>query len=534
EDSSATVTLKDLTSPTPVATPNLGGVGAYDPATPNAQIAGRVIRGKIRAFRVRLVGMNAVPDAKYVDTADTIAPNYRKYELTSTIQPRNLGLTGLAQSSANPPDPATIESVCIGYCGVAVVKWKPAAGTVDTSYKVLWDTSPTGTFSHALPAGDQNEYAVDLTQEDLTQDFYFKVAAANNVGVTMSTNTISTNVRNATKPDAPSAFSASISTAAAPIPGEVRLTWDAPTTNASGAPTCSPISATPSYPGMVAGELKGYNLYRSTDPNFRLTDTGVVKLLNGTTAGASSDGLGTWFFSDTAVSNCTDYYYRIEAVEWCNARADYNDPNNTALGISAVFPAEGSPGTRGYASSGVYPKKPVNLTAAGSSCSFATNRCNPIRLTWDRVTQDTANNPLTVSRYKIYRQRLKNNVPTSGPSGIDTLVYDMTGAAGITPTVTWSDGTADDLLDHDTDGVQFSYQYHVTAYSCGDGVTSDPVMYPNTCFSGAVITATGSGAGNGTATNPWVSPDTLQLSGGTGIASVYVSVDGAAATPLSS
>ena len=104
EDTAGLQELRDNQVP-PAPAPNVGGVGQYNPATPNALIDGRLIRGKIRSIGLRLVGMNSTEDPYWTDATDSVAPNFRKYELSSVVVPRNLGMFGVRETDAKPPDP---------------------------------------------------------------------------------------------------------------------------------------------------------------------------------------------------------------------------------------------------------------------------------------------------------------------------------------------------------------------------------------------------------------------------------------------
>lgn len=534
QDAAARLPLTDLAA-TPAAITDVGGGGQYNPASPNTVLNDRLIRGKIRAINVQLVGMDAIPDSKFQDTTDTIAPTYRKFALQSTIVPRNLGVTGLRQNSNNPPPAPTISSVCYGYCGVAVVTWAPGTGTYDATYDVLYDTSATGAFTSVLPAGTQTSYAVDLTQLDVTKHYYFKVMAKNGAGSTASTNVIDVDVTNATKPNVPSALSMTGSTSGA---AKISLGWTAPTDNASGTVSCNP-SGTPLYT-TVGAELQGYRIYRSTNSNFAITDvTGVVRVLDENGLGPTgmlvtpspvSNGAGGWFFDDTSVATCTTYYYKIQAVEWCAAANNMNTTvdRNTGLSAAAAFPGSAS------AVTGALPKPPTNLVIdPATTCSAVTNKCYPVTLNWNKVTADTSNNTLTVDKYYVYRQQKKNGISVGGllPSQVAVL----TGQASMPSPLTWSEPVSSNLQEHDpADSVKYTYDYYVTADSCGEGAKSNTVTVPSICAVGGTFTPTGSAGGDGINT-PYQSPTAVTYTTAVGktASSVSVSVDGAAATAVS-
>ena len=533
QDAAARQPLTDLNA-TPAAITDVGGGGQYNPAQPTAQLADRTIRGKIRAVTVQLVGMNEIPDANYKNPTDTVAQNYRQYSLQSTIVPRNLGITGLRNGSSNPPPAPTIASVCYGYCGIAVVSWTPGPGGVDAVYDVRYDTSATGPFTSVLPAGTATTYAVDLTQLDMTKHYYFKVMAKNNVGSTESTNVMDVDVLNATQPNVPTNISATGSTSGA---AKISLGWTSPVTNGSGSPSCTPASATPLY-ATVGSELKGFRVYRSTSSaGFTPSATDLVLDENGKNASGVtvsptpvSNGAGGWFWDDTSVLYCTDYYYKVQAVEWCDTSA-LNVSG--ASGISTAAPPASNVAVR--ASTSQVPVAPAALTVdPATTCSFSTNKCYPVTLTWQKVTRDTTNNTIVIDKYNIYRLQKKNGV--AYPSGATpTLAGTLTGQASLPAPVTWSEPLSSNLAEHDAaDNVAFTYDYYVTAVSCAEGAASNTVTAPNSCFVGGTFTTTGSGGGDGVNT-PYQSPTAIIYTPAAGktASSVLVSVDGAAVTSLS-
>ncbi|HEX8412201.1 MAG TPA: prepilin-type N-terminal cleavage/methylation domain-containing protein [Thermoanaerobaculia bacterium] len=496
EDAQATRPLTDLLN-APVT--NIGGGGMYDPAKPNEKIDARIIRGKIRAMTASIVGMNPQPDPNYTNATDTVAPKYRQYALQSTVVGRNLGLEGIPQSTSNPPGPPTVTAVCTGYCGVAYLTWKPAEGTTDTTYTVLYDTSSAGSFSGVLPAGSQTSYAVDLTQLiGSGTTFYFRVAATNSNGTTLSTNFVTAEVKNATKPNAPTdgvASGGAVTGAPAATANQIDVSWKAPIGNASGTVSCS--APTPTAPDVVSGEIKGFRLYRSRTAGFDLTTAGVEQLFNEETGGATTDGSGLWRFVDTNVGNCEKYYYRVQAVEWCAASAATNTTNNTATAISDL-----STEIAGEAISTVKPKQVQNLKVHPDSiCDADTGKCYPIRLTWDKVLQDVSNKNVLVRNYDIYRQRKKGG-------SYDEPTKTLAGSVADGST-TWSEPAS--LAYSDTLGVKYSYEYTVHATYCGlDGIDA-VVVFPDECSTGATITPNMLGPGSGTVYDPWQNVDSLQV-----------------------
>src|SRR5207248_4218242 len=70
QDAAARQPLTDLAA-TPAPIDDVGGGDQYDPAHPEAVLSNRVIRKKIRAVTVQLVGMNATPDTNFQQATTT-------------------------------------------------------------------------------------------------------------------------------------------------------------------------------------------------------------------------------------------------------------------------------------------------------------------------------------------------------------------------------------------------------------------------------------------------------------------------------
>src|ERR1051326_1393869 len=284
EDQNGASPLKDAANANFVT--DAGGSGQYDPAVVNSINSGnRVVRKKIRSIRVRLVGMSSVADTNYNDTSTangqysstntagepqfataTIAPNYRRLTVDTLIAPRNLGLTGLAQTFLQPPPQPTPPDVCFGYCGIVVVSWNPNSTNPNATYVVEWDRSQTGQYSHSYDAGTSNSYAVDLTQEDLSQSFWFRVRALNAGGGVVSTNQMSASAANATQPNPPLTVSATGGNGIPSLTGKVRVSWTAPTQPNSGSASCS-SGHNPSATAYLH-EIRGYRIFRGSSSNF--------------------------------------------------------------------------------------------------------------------------------------------------------------------------------------------------------------------------------------------------------------------------
>jgi prepilin-type N-terminal cleavage/methylation domain-containing protein len=524
EDSAAKTPLRDFVGATLTDFSKLGGLGAYDPATPAAMVPERLIRGKVRAVTASIVGMSPQPDYNYKNPSDTVAGNYRQYTLQSTIVGRNLGLRGVPQSDTNPPGPPTITNSCKGYCGVAYLSWAPAPGSGDLTYTILYDTSPSGSFSGVLPAGTQTYYAVDLTQLDLTKTFYFRVAATNAAGTTVSGGApLALSFKNTTKPNAPAVTGVTTQNDPTPLPNAIQIRFKPGTGNANGVnPTCSsstPAGLPPNYPS----ETKGYRVYRSKDPNFDPDKGEGTKVLDENMAGLSGDGAGGFVFTDSNVANCETYYYKVATVEWCNLKADYNTTNDAATALSAWSAA--SPAAS--AKSEEQLKAPTNLKQHVTSvCDPVKNSCDPVKLLWDPVTRDVKENDVAVERYVVYRQMKLNGVNVGSKVPVGAEITD--GATTITDTTS--------LLEHvpGNDAMKFTYEYTVHAKQCSVEGIAATLLYPGKCVTGATLVPNADGPGSGTRDDPMMHVESIgvQAYAGKPIKVAEVSVDGGAYVEL--
>src|SRR6185436_15811982 len=133
-----------------------------------------------------------------------------------------------------------------------------------TSYNILYDTSPNGSFTRLQPQGLVSVgYAYGLTPN---VPYYFRIQALNDYGSSMS----ETFPNNA----APQAFTLQSATTpnnpTAPVPStgisnEVDVTWQRPTTYSSSANTitCSPGGPQNPAPPIPNQEAITYNVWRS-------------------------------------------------------------------------------------------------------------------------------------------------------------------------------------------------------------------------------------------------------------------------------
>ena len=233
-------------------TPN-GGAGQYTvSASPTAAaLAARTVRENVKAVRVRIVGMTAAPvSGEYEDPVEMslaspldAAKRYRQYPLEAVIQPRNIGIRGMEEFDTNEPNAPTIDSVCVGSCGIVTVEWSPpAAGTVD-SYAVFYDSSTTGSCAACSFANSSisvgNQHYAHITGLDPTKTWYFRVVSVNSFGSSIPS-AISSGVQpiNYTKPEPPLPLYATGGPNAGDPAAEgndIILTWQINKANVAGA-----------------------------------------------------------------------------------------------------------------------------------------------------------------------------------------------------------------------------------------------------------------------------------------------------------
>lgn len=502
EDTAGLQPLRDNQSP-PGLAPNVGGVGQYNPATPTALVDGRLIRGKIRSIGLRLVGMNSSRDTYFTDATDTVAPEFRKYELSTVVVPRNLGMFGVRETDAKPPVAPTLDSVCFGYCGIAVVSWSPSPSATTETYTVEYESDPAGA-KGSFSAGVLTQYAVDLTQKPKDLLYKFRVYAHNAAGASPPSNEVTAYVKNTTTPNSPSALVASGGGGGSPAPvaGAIALAFQGPTGNNAGAPSCTSGAAIYTY---FPREVGGWRIYRDTDPNF--TPDVATNMISDWTAATQplADGIGGWTYSDTTVPACVDYYYRVQAVEYCAANVNFNDPADTSLSFSPIFPATGTAAIRGQASPGPKPSAPTNLVidvenvidpdVSGCTGMTPADNCT-VYLDWDTVTTDVTLAPKSVTLYKLYRQQRQFGAPIGLAVPIDV----------VSPATGPKEFYTDAGLPWGNASGPFSWDYFVTAYDCQDSDPSNLVTFPIPCLAGteAVSSAVEDGLSLGTA---WVVTD---------------------------
>lgn len=499
------------------------GDGLYDGAKPDEIVAARDTRASIRGIEVTLTGMNPQADYAYTDTADTVAPNYRKLELRSLIAPRNIGRRGMKEYSTDAPGTPEIKSICAGACNAVFVTWAaPVTGGDIESYAVLYDTDPCGA-GGTMPAGGfqySEEVGLNLNGSvgrftEPGKSYSFAVQAISKWGAQSSKCVGPVTVINKTKPAALTQLIATNN--APPLPkyaarkNQIDLYFPPAVSNVSGQAqlSCSGGGVL-TQDEMPPAEKRYYEIYRGNTINFQPGDAGSVKVLDaGTATQPVSDGeLMRW--SDTRAANCKTYYYRIRVVDYCARLGTYNESGSTAQGTSDWYPALAQNAATGYAENASKPQKPA-LTLEKADCAGVSGNCT-LTLGWPAVAKNVADEAITVDKYEIraYKSPDGINFPTD-PNAFTDKITVTGGAVSTQYTVKASD----------------VWKFVAYAVDCQESEPSNALIYP-CIFSGGTLSASlasGAYGGAGTAADPFiVESATLQVSTTTAVSEYRVAL----------
>jgi prepilin-type N-terminal cleavage/methylation domain-containing protein len=397
----------------------VGGLGQYDPNATAVEVE-RQLRAKVQSIKLTLIGMTENPDPYYNDPNDTIAPRHRKYRLESLMVPRNYGRRGFKEQDFVEPNKPTITQVCVGYCGVAYVRWdQPVGGGAPEDYQIRADTDPAGTFPIEHTASLKTFDFVKLP--DPTASYFFIVAAINSYGSAASdrypAGATGLSAKNDTKPDVPDPASL-VATA---LTNMVRLDWTTPDEVApgGGTPTCSPGGLPP--PDLSVDEFYkgGYDIKRSRAIFDPATDGDLVYNVetDATNYPIAIDPItlaSFWFDASSATrttmgpANCYTYYYSLRTREGCILPSQNvgDDPekskstNWTDPALMVVTPT-----------SDVKPMAPATLEVveAESICdvSPAPDGYCQVKLKWEKVQTEDVTPPsgqyIAIGQYVVYR-----------------------------------------------------------------------------------------------------------------------------------
>jgi prepilin-type N-terminal cleavage/methylation domain-containing protein len=513
----------------------IGGAGLYDPANvgTTANYDDRTQRSLIQSVRVALIGMNSTPDLSYQnpDETTTAYKNYREYNLSTLIVPRNLGLQGFPEPSYNPPGPPSITGACVGHCGAPFITWTPpSSGGPVITYEVQWDTDPNGAFSapHTMPINDPSAVsAVVKDSVDLSpsQIIYYRLVAINDNGAGQPSAVYPVTPQNNTKPSPPTA-PGSGTFGSNNQSNQITLNWTAPSTNATTVLACNG-SASSSAVNIPQQELIGYQVWRGTSQNFDPSIGEGVMVLDYDTpsqpTGIAPGGAVTWV--DAAGPNggqiqslsppaaCTQYYYRVRAMDRCYKNAAMNVSGNVNSSISDWYPAIGQAAQAGTATSTSTPVTPTGMAldpnSANTQCPVgSTNTCK-IGLQWIKTVADTAGNPVAVDTYTLLRERRiqgSNGSFAPDPNNGAAGQRDISGFSSTAGTTAYYQDTgASGPEHHNPGGEPYEYRYSVAAKICStqSAQFSNTALYPG-CNFAVTVAANGASSGDGSSATPFV------------------------------
>jgi len=395
------------------------------PADPSDDIAGDDtkidIRAKVRRISVNLVGMTRDPDINYSDATDANAAtqNYRKFDLSSDVNPENLGKSGIKDVDITPPPTPTNIVLVPGHCLGILVKWDtpPSSAGVASNVIKYWPFgSPGSAVTRTFPYPHSEYGTVDTLAHAFVDNLtgatkwcfqaQAKDALGNISGWSDSPSTAPCMTLANTSTPAPAAnLKATGDGTLSPQDSQITLTWDLVKTNA---PPQGVVSGDPNTIGgyTILRDGKGFKIYRDTSSS----STSAMLVADSTATPPATPNLSTGAtqYVNTPVDNCVDYYYQLETYDTCGL------PSATR-----------SASARGSAYSTIAPKAPTAVTSTRSNG-------NTINVSWAAVTQNVANNPTTINKYNIYR----TTAPAGTPWG--SLTWSGT-PRGTSTTNSWVD-----------------------------------------------------------------------------------------------
>jgi prepilin-type N-terminal cleavage/methylation domain-containing protein len=357
--------------------------------------ANRNARARIARVEIDLEGMTPDPDPEWTDPTDTDpdTQSHRKFNLTASVTPRNIGKKGIPDLDLQPPSTPTGLSACVGHCKGTLLTWNPNPSTeLVTEYRVAYGTT-TGNLNTVRTTGNTWLHIDGLSE---TGTYYFAVAATDGAGNSSSfSSEINATNLNDTQPGLVPNFSAAGSTA---DPGIV-LTWDTLAQN-DGSISGASAAGGCDLAKPVNRDLGGYALFRDvgTDPSVVLTDALV---------GPGTLNQNAIQYLDTDVVACRNYTYDIRALDRCGVAGDEQAATVTTQYTSSTPPA-----------------RPRNVNASESGIYRNT-------VVWDPVQVDVNGKPIAVGSYNIYR--------AEGISGIPPLMDMAYALIGSSPTTSYVD-----------------------------------------------------------------------------------------------
>lgn len=193
--------------------------------------------------------------------------------------------------TVQPPSPTSLRATPGD--GQIILEWGPGGSSNPDEYRVYRSTSPFDTVSEATEVGGEPVGGTSFTDTGLSngEEYFYRVLAVDGEGDESGlSDPASATPGDRTAPPAPNGLSASAGE------GEIQLSWNS----------------------VDAGDLDGYNVYRSQSP---FSDVSGASRANDRLVSGSS-------FTDDEVSNGTEYFYRVTAVDDAGNESDPSGQEN--------------------------------------------------------------------------------------------------------------------------------------------------------------------------------------------------------------
>jgi prepilin-type N-terminal cleavage/methylation domain-containing protein len=441
--------------------------------------AAALTRSTIRKIKVSLVGMTPDEDLDYTDATDaTATTHYRKFDLSSDVNPENLGKSGVKDIDVTPPPAPTNITLVPGHCKGLLVKWDtPSPSSGVTSYGIkYWPNGTPNPFATASVTYPHSEFGVVdydghgfVAGMNTGTSYCVQVQArdimGNQSGWAPGTPVCAT-VAEASTPATPANVLATGNGTISAQDSKIVLTWNEVQNNSNNVTNDPDVLNS----HTVLRDGSGYKLYRDTVSTFTPDDT-LNRVADNTVL---QNGTLTW--TDNTVANCTTYYYKLKAADTC-------DVLSTASTVA-----------QGQAVTAIQPNTPTGVTGARTGTGTVT-------VTWTPVTTKVDGTNTTINQYKVYR--------TKQPYGtlLGSLTQGVFSLLGTSNTNTYVDnllGTDISDLNNRTSGLY----YQITAADACGNESARSGAVDVACNVGTITTSPSDGA-----TASGMVPITLSISG---------------------
>lgn len=321
--------------------------------------AARLARASIRRIGVEIEGLTRDPDPTWVDAtdADPETRRFRKFRLVGDVTPKNLGLFGLRDELADsiPPRAPETPLLVAGHCGGLYVSWSPNPIEDEVAYYRLRYAAVGSTPAATSSVSEPPVYLDGLIHD---QEYSVQLEAVDGAG-NRSAPSLSAFATTANE-NTPLAPAGVVSTGGVTEPVEVF--WAPVVANTESVP-----AEDPERPRIR--DLAGYRIYRTATADAALGAPAAF-------LPATEDPRWT----DPSGPACGDRYYRVVAVDVCDAESVASDP-------PALTPSS---------SGGHPPKRPFNVGAYHDPGGR-------IRVKWRDVLEDIFHTPTAIDRYQVHR-----------------------------------------------------------------------------------------------------------------------------------